>query len=234
MRTYTRRARRTLAASVATGLIAAASIGSALAQTDEAGLYGTWYSVERPGGVRLTETAVIQFNGNQEWPNDAQSCVDDFAHEVSTVDGQSLYVELSQNPVYDNDDVPIAAGLEGRFPEGPLPLLYSRCHGAAEIGGAVYYALVAPDRLLAVAFGDGIYGIENYQHEPPLVPPQSLDQATREAIQRALLARGYYDDEIDGLFGPGTRAAIGDYQESLGDEPTGILDRHQLDLLLGG
>jgi lytic murein transglycosylase len=43
-----------------------------------------------------------------------------------------------------------------------------------------------------------------------------LDQAEREAIQRGLTARGFYDGKIDGRFGPVTRLAIHAYQRKAG------------------
>ena len=215
------------------GPIVAAEPGLELAQAGSSDVLGTWYRTARPGGVRLEDDGVVNFLGNEEWPQNAQTCTAAFEHELRTVDNASLYAELTQDDVYNNDDVPIAVGLEGRLPEGNLTVLRTYCYGASEISSAVYYVLVAPTRLTAVGFGDGVYDIEDLQREPPLVPAQSLDQETREQVQQALLARGLYEDEIDGMFGPGTRAAISAYQATLGAEETGVLNRHQLDILIG-
>jgi His-Xaa-Ser repeat protein HxsA len=47
-------------------------------------------------------------------------------------------------------------------------------------------------------------------------------------VQRALRRRGYYRGEIDGDIGPGTRAAIREYQYSHRLEVTGRIDRSLL------
>ena len=52
-----------------------------------------------------------------------------------------------------------------------------------------------------------------------------LDRGARRAVQRRLALLGFYDRGIDGIFGRGTRAAISDWQERAGLEPTGYLDR---------
>lgn len=234
------------APSLARGVLAAAllSVGFAapttagqsvqLAQADGEGIMGIWYRSTRPGGVRLETDRVVSFLGAQEWPQTPETCTGAFEHELMTMNSEALYAELTQDDVYDNDGVPVAVGLEGRLPDGELAVLHAYCYGASEISSSVHYVLVAPTRLLAVAFGDGVYDIEDLQRDPPLVPAQALDQETREAIQRGLQARGFYEDEIDGMFGPGTRTAIAAYQASLGGEETGVLNQHQLDLLVGG
>jgi hypothetical protein len=219
------------AASGIPALPAAAQAPVEIAQAD--GLMGTWYRSSRPGGVRLAADGVTGFYGNQEWPQTAETCTAAFEHELMTVDSGTLVAELTRDDVYDENGVPIAAGLEGRLPEGALTVLRNYCYGASEIASAVYYILVAPNRLTAVAFGDGTYAIEDLQRDPPLVPPQAMDQVTREQVQRALLARGLYEGEVDGMFGPATRAAISAFQASLGAEETGVLNQHQLDILSG-
>lgn len=210
---------------------AAQAPGVQLAQADGSGLMGTWYRSTRPGGVRLSSDGVTSFFGNEEWPQTAQTCTAAFEHELRTVDSATLRAELTQDDIYDNDGVPIAEGLAGRLPDGELTVLRNYCYGASEIASAVYYVQVAPNRLTAIAFGDGVYGIDDLQREPPLVPPQAMEQEAREAIQRALLARGFYEGDIDGMFGPGTRSAISAFQASLGTEETGILNQHQVDIL---
>lgn len=49
----------------------------------------------------------------------------------------------------------------------------------------------------------------------------------RDGLQVALTWAGVYDGAIDGTFGPGTRAAMRDWQSSRGHEPTGILTTAQ-------
>nr|WP_209425622.1 trypsin-like peptidase domain-containing protein [Pararhodobacter sp. SW119] len=83
--------------------------------------------------------------------------------------------------------------------------------------------------------------------EPPVVveePEETLAQAranearlTRDdrlAIQTALQYFGHYTLAIDAAFGPGTRRAVGDWQEAEGFEPTGFLTTRQRNQLLQG
>jgi hypothetical protein len=51
----------------------------------------------------------------------------------------------------------------------------------------------------------------------------SMTEADRRAVQSALSRLGYYDSQVDGLFGPETRAAIRRYQHEIGSETTGRL-----------
>lgn len=213
---------------------AAAEPGAVQVAQASTEIYGTWFRTVRPGGVRLTDDAQVAFLGTNEWAETAANCTSHFEHGLEAVDADALFARLTEGNPLDNDDVPIAAALQGRLPEGTVTALSHSCCCVSEISGSVTYVLVAPDRLLSVAFGDGIYAIEDLQSEPPLVPPQTLDQETREAIQQALTRLGFYADEVDGMFGPASRSAISDFQESLGDEPTGVLNRQQLDILLNG
>jgi peptidoglycan hydrolase-like protein with peptidoglycan-binding domain len=59
----------------------------------------------------------------------------------------------------------------------------------------------------------------------------ALDQATRRRIQQQLTVLGQSTRGIDGIFGPGTRAAITAWQRTAGFEPNGFLDAAQLDRL---
>ena len=52
-----------------------------------------------------------------------------------------------------------------------------------------------------------------------------LDRAARRVIQQGLAAAGFDPGEADGVFGPGTRAALRVWQTSRGDVATGYLNR---------
>ena len=54
-----------------------------------------------------------------------------------------------------------------------------------------------------------------------------MTEADRHMVQTALVHLGYYDNPIDGLFGPETRAAIRRYQHEIGAEMTGRLTAEQ-------
>jgi peptidoglycan hydrolase-like protein with peptidoglycan-binding domain len=58
-----------------------------------------------------------------------------------------------------------------------------------------------------------------------------LDQAARRRIQEQLTVLGYGTRGIDGIFGPGTRAAVAEWQEAGELEPTGFLGAEQIALL---
>lgn len=59
----------------------------------------------------------------------------------------------------------------------------------------------------------------------------ALDRDTRRRIQRELTLLEYQPRGIDGIFGPGTRAALRRFQEANGFPVTGYLDRLQIDRL---
>ena len=59
-----------------------------------------------------------------------------------------------------------------------------------------------------------------------------LSRADRRLIQSGLVAEGFDPGPADGLFGRGTRGAIGGWQSSRGDESTGYLDMESAKVLL--
>ena len=63
---------------------------------------------------------------------------------------------------------------------------------------------------------------------------QQMSDAVRRWVQTALTKLGYYDGQIDGVFGPDTRAAIRRYQHELGADMTGRLTASQAGRLLNG
>ena len=59
----------------------------------------------------------------------------------------------------------------------------------------------------------------------------ALDRSTRRLIQQGLRNEGFDPGTPDGLFGPRTRAAIREWQQSRGASPTGYLNSADLQLL---
>ena len=59
----------------------------------------------------------------------------------------------------------------------------------------------------------------------------ALDRATRRLIQQGLRNQGFDPGTPDGLFGPRTRAAIREWQQSRGAPPTGYLNDAEVELL---
>ena len=53
-------------------------------------------------------------------------------------------------------------------------------------------------------------------------------------VQGALAQRGYYDGQIDGVLGPGTRSAIREFQRDNGLPVTGRIDSQLVQALKNG
>jgi hypothetical protein len=75
---------------------------------------------------------------------------------------------------------------------------------------------------------------EYYPYDGPVYSynDMPLDQEVAN-IQTALQQQGYYQGDIDGLIGPQTRAALAQYQQANGLEPTSAIDQPTVELLLG-
>ncbi|WP_282601883.1 lytic murein transglycosylase [Paracoccus sp. PARArs4] len=84
---------------------------------------------------------------------------------------------------------------------------------------------------LGVAFlGERIAGRSNIQGAWPR-NDRPLSTSEREEIQVRLRQRGFYDGEIDGLFGSGTMEAVAAFQRSIGATPDGYPTSILLDQL---
>lgn len=84
-----------------------------------------------------------------------------------------------------------------------------------------------PTRKIAKPNAAGIVPLADY-----LVQVETLTREQVFAIQTVLKAKGHYRLRVDGLFGPGTRAAITRYQAEQLQPETGLLTQQQLELLL--
>lgn len=58
-----------------------------------------------------------------------------------------------------------------------------------------------------------------------------MSTSEREELQKRLRAKGFYDGEIDGLFGSGTMESVAAYQRSIGEAPDGYPTSILLDKL---
>ena len=65
--------------------------------------------------------------------------------------------------------------------------------------------------------------------EPPLSSGSRGEKV--EELQKRLQALGYYDGEIDGQFGPGTKTAVVDFQKNNGLDTDGLAGTETLNLL---
>jgi peptidoglycan hydrolase-like protein with peptidoglycan-binding domain len=61
-----------------------------------------------------------------------------------------------------------------------------------------------------------------------------MTDADRRRVQTTLARLGYYDGQVDGIFGPDTRAAIRRFQHEIHGEMTGRLTAEQATRLVGG
>lgn len=70
-----------------------------------------------------------------------------------------------------------------------------------------------------------------FQGTPYELAPPQVQQRVVVGVQSLLMRAGYYRSGIDGLFGPGTAAALRLYQSRVGLEPSGRLDMDTLGAL---
>jgi peptidoglycan hydrolase-like protein with peptidoglycan-binding domain len=86
----------------------------------------------------------------------------------------------------------------------------------------------APAPLPEPAPGEGPAPLTPEERAEAAEDALALSQAARRAVQEDLTVLGYGTRGIDGIFGPGTRTAIGEWQERAGDPVTGFLDAEQV------
>jgi peptidoglycan hydrolase-like protein with peptidoglycan-binding domain len=75
------------------------------------------------------------------------------------------------------------------------------------------------------------YDEPGYTVYGPLYSSDSDGGPVSVQVQRELARDGYYRGPIDGVVGPGTRAAIAAYQRDNGLRATGTINSHLLDSL---
>src|SRR6056297_2834371 len=83
-------------------------------------------------------------------------------------------------------------------------------------------AAAARDRLSALRGSDDVTTPERVEDD------LALDRAARQSLQRDLSILGYDTRGIDGIFGPGTRSAIADWQRARDFQSTGFLTGSQI------
>ena len=101
-----------------------------------------------------------------------------------------------------------------------LPLAFVVC--VLVVAGVAAPPTVAAGESLAAAASQDASAVE---------ASFALDRATRRLIQQRLRNEGFDPGTPDGLFGPRTRAAIREWQQSRGASPTGYLTSADLELL---
>ena len=75
-------------------------------------------------------------------------------------------------------------------------------------------------------------GYSTYAYDEPIYGYNNLDPGqVIVSVQSALQEQGYYNDEVDGLIGPNTRAALSRYQRDHGLPVTAAIDGPTLEAL---
>ncbi len=108
--------------------------------------------------------------------------------------------------------------------DGPVFLLLKNFQVLKRYNASNFYALAVghlADRLR----GDGPFAASWPVHEKPF----TLEEGKK--LQLLLTMHGFYDGDIDGDIGSGSRAAIRDYQRSIGLNPDGVETRSLLQRL---
>ena len=82
-----------------------------------------------------------------------------------------------------------------------------------------------------VAVGESLAAALPQDHPSAVEVSLALNRSTRRLIQQGLRNEGFDPGTPDGLFGPRTRAAIRDWQQSPGASPTGYLNGSEAELL---
>lgn len=97
---------------------------------------------------------------------------------------------------------------------GPAFLILDNFRALLRYNNSDNYALGVAYLGERIAGRSGIQGAWPRQDRP-------LTTAERKEIQQRLQAKGYYDGEIDGLFGSGTMSAVASFQRAIGVTPDG-------------
>ena len=190
--------------------------------------------------IDIGPETVTMISGGDSWAIDPTNCPNAFEHDFSTrtraefVEFLGLDRPVSDGGLTDEDGAPIADRILAAWPEGdgPVATLWSYCFN--EVHGGTVYFIGAADDLIGIRYSEGIAEIVHFSREVPAPSEEVLGDYERREIQAALQRLSLYGGAIDGVFGPGTHAAIRAYQEQIGDEPTGILTRHQIIQLVHG
>ncbi len=94
--------------------------------------------------------------------------------------------------------------------------------------------IVKSGRIGDVVGGGGTPAADVVTTARSLAEQRRLPLGLRRQIQSRLAAAGYYEFDVDGIFGRRTETAIRAYQRSRGDSQTGVLTVAQIDDLLRG
>jgi uncharacterized caspase-like protein len=152
---------------------------------------------------------------------------------------QSLSAALTK-PAVDLDNV--MAAVRKDLTESGVAFAASGSGGGATLAAAEAAVPAAPPKLVAPK-----PAATSTSPLPPAAPAaeptapaiglpaeQQYSVLDRRRVQAALRLLGYYDDAVDGVFGPRTRAAIRHYQLDIGVPVTGTLTPEEATRLIAG
>lgn len=91
-----------------------------------------------------------------------------------------------------------------------------------------FESFVSPQRRVVKPEPETTIKIERPEETQP--PPRLADPVV-EKVQRILASLSFYDGEVDGRKGPGTRKAVEAYQRKMGLTPSGEIDQELLEQL---
>ena len=177
-----------------------------------AGLPETWALPEGVGVVKGPPADIARGLGSLMQPGTALSQVLS-QHSSLSVEGapalDTAFLPEDFAPLARADQRAFEAARETDSEEAYLEYLEAYPEGvhAEDAQEALERIRTAPDRIEAELF---------------------LTDDERRAIQRDLSVLGYDTRGIDGIFGPGTRGSIAEWQEATGREPTRYLTRDQI------
>lgn len=143
---------------------------------------------------------------------------------------------VAEAPEPDASEDPVAEAPEPEpEPEAPAvdpedELAWKLAQGADTAEGYGAYLSRFPEGVFSNAARQRLKAIEDepFYQQRRAEERLELDREARRAVQRDLTMLGFDTRGIDGIFGAGTRGAIGSWQEGEGDEASGYLTAPQI------
>jgi membrane-bound lytic murein transglycosylase B len=156
----------------------------------------------------------------------------DFDYPLAGLDTRKPLAEWAGSGIRRADGGPLPAiGLEASVlvpagHRGPAFIVYENFHVIMGWNRSEFYALSVGHLADRIAGGGGLF-------TPPPEDQAALSRDQMIALQEQLLARGYDPGAVDGIMGPGTRRALGRFQQDAGLVADGFPGPDTLQALAG-